>query len=449
MRRTGEMRRGLALAMLAVLLLAMPGVAAGRQEAPSGEITFSFWGDPAELAAYRSLSDAYMAAHPGATIRLAHVPRSDEFFARLATGFAAGNPPDVFLLNYRRYGQFASRGALTPVGPLLAGREFDPGAYYPGPLEAFTREGELVCLPQNLSSLVVYYNRDLFAAAGVPLPEPDWTWDEFLSAAQALTKDIDGDGLTDQHGLGVENSLIRFTPFIWQAGGELVDDVDNPSRLTIDTPEARAGIQWFIDLNLVHGVVPTEPEVLARSDEDRFMDGTTAMLLQSRRVVPTLRGIQSFTWDVASLPTGEEAAGILHSDAYCMAAGSANPDLAIDFIAWAGGPDGQAIAAQAGRTVPSLAAVAESPAFLGPREGVASGTPLDRFNAPASARVFLDTIPDIRRVPSISTWPEVEEAFNNTLGRAFYGEIPVDQAIEIAIQRSADAFARAAAEQGE
>jgi hypothetical protein len=43
----------------------------------------------------------------------------------------------------------------------------------------------------------------------------------------------------------------------------------------------------------------------------------------------------------------------------------------------------------------------------------------------------------------------VEEAFNNTLGRAFYGEIPVDQAIEIAIQRSADAFARAAAEQGE
>ena len=128
-----------------------------------------------------------------------------------------------------------------------------------------------MCLPQNLSSLVVYYNRDLFDAAGVPYPEAGWTWADFLAAAKALTKDIDGDGLTDQHGLGVENSLIRFTPFIWQAGGELVDDVDHPTRLTIDTPQAREAIQFFIDLSLVHKVVPTEAEVLAISDEDRFI----------------------------------------------------------------------------------------------------------------------------------------------------------------------------------
>ena len=52
-----------------------------------------------------------------------------------------------------------------------------------------------MCLPQNLSSLVVYYNRDLFDAAGVPYPEAGWTWAEFLDAAKALTRDIDGDGL--------------------------------------------------------------------------------------------------------------------------------------------------------------------------------------------------------------------------------------------------------------
>ena len=43
-----------------------------------------------------------------------------------------------------------------------------------------------MCLPQNLSSLVVYYNRDLFDAAGVPYPEAGWTWDDFLAAAKAL-----------------------------------------------------------------------------------------------------------------------------------------------------------------------------------------------------------------------------------------------------------------------
>jgi multiple sugar transport system substrate-binding protein len=101
-----------------------------------------------------------------------------------------------------------------------------------------------------------------------------------------------------------------------------------------------------------------------------------------------------------------------------------------------------------GRTVPSLKAVAESPVFLGPRGGVATGTGFDRFAPPASARVYLDTIPQIRRVPSISTWPEVEEAFNTTLGRAFYGEVPLDDAIAIAIARSEQAFQRAAAEEG-
>jgi multiple sugar transport system substrate-binding protein len=438
----------LTVVMVVATLLGMLAPAAAQDEL-GGEVTFGFWGDPAEVSAYEAIVAAFEERHPGIDVRIEHVPNATDFYARLATGYAAGLAPDVFLINYRRYGQFAARGALTPVGPLLASSEvIAEEDYFPEPLEAFRFGGELMCLPQNLSSLVVYYNRDLFDAAGVPYPEAGWTWANFLAAAQALTKDIDGDGLTDQHGLGVENSLIRFTPFIWQAGGELVDDVEHPTRLTIDTPEAREAIQFFIDLSLVHKVVPTEAEVLATSDEDRFMNGTTAMLLQSRRVVPTLRQIQSFAWDVAPLPQHEEAAGILHADAYCLSATTENPVAAWAFIEFANGPEGQQLAARVGRTVPSLKTVAESPVFLGPRGGVASGNDLDRFAPPASARVYLDTIPEIRRVPSISTWPEVEEAFNNTLGRAFYGEVPVDDAIAIAMARSEQLFQRAAEEEG-
>ena len=439
----------LCLAAILIALTALgPAVSVAAQE-PSGEISFGFWGDPAEASAYEAIVAAFEEQNPGVAVQIEYIPNASDFYARLTTGYAAGLAPDVFLINYRRYGQFADRDALVPVGPLLESSEtLNAEGYYPQPLEAFRFNGELMCLPQNLSSLVVYYNRDLFDAAGVPYPEEGWTWDEFLTAAKALTRDLDGDGFTDQHGLGVENSLIRFTPFIWQAGGELVDDTDRPTRLTIDTPEAREAIQFFIDLSLVHKVVPTEAEVLAISDEDRFVNGTTAMLLQSRRVVPTLRQIQGFTWDVAPLPQYEEAAGILHADAYCISATTENQDVAWRFIEFANGPEGQQLAARVGRTVPSLKAVAESPVFLGPRGGVATGTDLDRFAPPASARVFLDTVPQIRRVPSISTWPEVEEAFQNTLGRAFYGEVPVDDAIAIAMARSEQAFQRAAEQEG-
>jgi multiple sugar transport system substrate-binding protein len=451
-RTESESRRRSAASCLAVVvavvtLLGMLAPAAA-QEPLSGEISFGFWGDPAEASAYEEIVAAFEDQNPSIDVQIEYVPNATDFYTRLATGYAAGLAPDVFLINYRRYGQFAARDALVPVGPLLeASENLDVEDYYPEPLEAFQFNGELMCLPQNLSSLVVYYNRDLFDAAGVAYPEAGWTWDDFLAAAKTLTIDINGDGLTDQHGLGVENSLIRFTPFIWQAGGELVDDVDRPKTLTIDTPEAREGIQFFIDLSLVHKVVPTEAEVLAISDEDRFINGTTAMLLQSRRVVPTLRQIESFTWDVAPLPQHEEAAGILHSDAYCMSATTENQAAAWKFIEFANGPEGQQLAARVGRTVPSLKAVAESPVFLGPRGGVATGTGFDRFAPPASARVYLDTVPQIRRVPSISTWPEVEEAFQNTLGRAFYGEVPLEDAIAIAKARSEQAFQRAAEEE--
>ena len=446
-RTSHRLQGGLLALLLLGSLVAFGQVGGARQSAPSGAVIFSFWGDPAELRAYEAVVAAFEASQPAIDVQIAHVPAADDFYAQLATGFAAGLPPDVFLINYRRSGQFAARGVLESLGPrLAASSSLTEEAFYPQPLDAFRLNGELVCLPQNLSSLVVYYNRDLFDAAGVPYPTAGWTWDQFLAAAKTLTKDSTGDGITDQYGLGVENSLIRFAPFIWQAGGEIVDDPNQPTRLTIDTPEAKAGIQFFIDLSLVHKVVPSEAEVLAISDEDRFAAGTTAMLLQSRRVVPTLRTIQTFTWDVGPLPQQTMAASILHSDAYCLSAASANKEAAWAFIEFAAGPQGQAIAAETGRTVPSLRAVAESTAFLGPRGGVPSGTPLDRFAAPASSRVYLDTIPQIRRLPSISTWLEVEEAFNTTLGRAFYGEIPVDEAIALAQARAADAFRRAAAE---
>src|SRR5690606_30142895 len=123
-------------------------------------------------------------------------------------------------------------------------------------LESFTWAGEVMCIPQNISSLVVYYNRDLFSAAGLPEPADDWTWAEFLTAAKSLTVDHDGDGVTDQFGLGVEPSLYRLAPFVWQNGGRIVDDPDYPARLGLTRRPSLLALEWFVALQTVHGVVP-------------------------------------------------------------------------------------------------------------------------------------------------------------------------------------------------
>ena len=402
--------------------------AAAEAEDP---VSFMVFGDPAELAAYESLVAAYEARYPASEIELIHIPGQGDYRQRLAADFAAGTPSDVVLINYRRYASLAARGALEPLGPYLTrSNMIQPSDFYPEAIEPFRWEGELMCIPQNLSSLVVYYSQAAFDQAGLAYPSDDWTWDEFLQTAQALTEDSDGDGQSDRFGVGVEASLLRVAPFIWQAGGDLVDDPAHPTRLALDTAEARRALQWFADLQVTHRVAPGRVEEEAESSEDRFLNGRLAMFLNSRRGVPTYREVQGFVWDVAALPQDRKRAGILHSDAYCMPASASNQDAIWRFIEFANSAEGQAIVAASGRTVPSLRAVAESPAFL------------DATARPANSKVFLSTIPYIRGVPVMATWVDIEDTAGEEIERAFYGEATVDEAIQTAISRTAAFFAR-------
>ena len=92
----------------------------------------------------------------------------EDLIARLSTSLAGGSPPDLFLMNYRFYGQFAARGALEPLEPYVEDSdEFELDDFYPQAVDAFRWNGEVTCLPQNISSLVVYFNRDLFRKYGV------------------------------------------------------------------------------------------------------------------------------------------------------------------------------------------------------------------------------------------------------------------------------------------
>jgi multiple sugar transport system substrate-binding protein len=411
--------------LIAVLLVAAAcGDVAGGAE---GRTTVSLvvFGESEEIGAYRALAESFEAAQDDVAIELVEVADRQALITRVATSIAAGDPPDLFLINYRVFGQFAGRGVLEPMQRRLdASDVLDEDDMYGLALDAFRYPGDdLTCLPQNVSSLVVYYNRDLFDEAGVPVPADGWTWDEMTSAARQLT----GDG---QYGLGVEASIILLAPFVWSNGGEIVDDPQRPTRLTLDTPAALEALDRFLALR-TDGLIPTVEESAAEDDEARFANGRLAMVMSSRRVTPQFRTITGFEWDVAPLPVLAEPAGMLHSDAYCTPADSPNHDAAFSFVEFALGPEGAPVIARTGRTVPSLRSVAESDAFL------------DAGAAPASSEVFLDTIPAIRALPTISTWPEIEDATGEILEAARARGTP---AAEVARQLDAatrDLFARA------
>jgi multiple sugar transport system substrate-binding protein len=416
------------------LVLAVLAVAAGCEEGPDDEvtrITVMVSGDPEEIEVYRAVVTAFDDSQTGIDAELLPFADRDDLIVRLSTSIAGGEPPDLFLLNYRYYGQFAARDALEPVDPYLQASEvFSAEDFFATSMTPFQWEGEQICLPQNVSSLVVYYNEDRFADAGLPLPAEGWTWDDMVRSARALTQDEDGDGTPEVYGLGVDPEIIRLAPFVWSNGGTLVDDEAAPTRFDFDAAAVTA-MQRFLDLRSVEGVTPTDEEAESEDFESRFLNGRLGMLMESRRVVPTLRTITSFRWDVAPVPVLGEPVSVLHADAYCMTADADAKDASWRFIEFALGPEGQRIAAEAGRTVPSLRSIADSDAFLDPTA------------EPQNSEVFLDQIPRLRAVPVVSTWAEIEDVTNGIIEEAYYlGGEALEAAIEITTQ-TRELFARA------
>lgn len=394
-----------------------PTATAAAPETLSGDLSFLVFGEPAEAKAFVDVAAGFQAENPGVHINTEAVPSQPNHLLKLATEFSAGDPPDVWVIDYRRFGLLQNAGVVESAEPYLEkSTVIQASDFYTKPLAPFTYNGQIQCIPMNMSSLEVYYNKSLFDKAGLAYPTADWTWDEFVNDAKAISALSTPDEKI--WGLGIDPQLIRLAPFIWQNGGDIVDDLNRPTRLTLDTPEAKEAFQWFVDLQVKHHVVATQEENISELDQTRFLFNTLGMWLLSRRVVPALRTSSGFDWDVAPLPMGKEKVSILHSDAYCISKDSPNKDLAWKFVEYANGPVGQVIAAKTGRTVPSLKSVALSPTYLEPEK------------PPKSSNVFLDMGPYLRATPQIATWPDIELKTNAIITEAFYGHITVDEAIK-------------------
>jgi multiple sugar transport system substrate-binding protein len=189
-------------------------------------------------------------------------------------------------------------------------------------------------------------------------------------------------------------------------------------------------MQRFFDMRGAYGVSPPAEVADATPFEEQFLDGSLAMYMDSRKVVPTLRTITDFDWDVAPLPILKEPATVLHSDAYCMTAGSDHQDEAWTFMEFALGPEGQKIAAETGRTVPSLVSIAESDVFLDPA------------NEPSNSQIYLDNIPLARTVPNIGPWAEIEEMANGFIEEGYYSNADAAEVAREVVTQTQPLFAR-------
>ncbi len=353
-----KMKKGTGI-LLVALLVFLTGCGNPSGKGGPVEVRVTFWGSPEEVDIITHSIEDWQKVHPQIKVIFEHTPYTG-YDSKVLTRIAGGAAPDVITTEVNYFVTFASKGVLENLTPFVQNDpDFKTSDFFPQIIDRFTMDGNLYIVPRDVAPFAcVFYNKDLFDQAGVPYPTDDWTWDDLLAKARALTRK-DANGRTTQYGF----YGWAWQNFVYGNGGSLVDDVKHPTRSRITDPATIEGLQFFSDLSNLYQVAPTSTALanLGMGVDMMFASGRLAMFLSGVWETPLLRNYK-FKWDVAMFPknkTGVRAFGTGGSG-YGILRSSKHKKEAWEVIKALTGPEGQARLAERGLAQPARIAVSES-----------------------------------------------------------------------------------------
>jgi multiple sugar transport system substrate-binding protein len=428
-----------------------PSPAASSSAPTPVSLSFGVFGGDATVQAYRDLVQAYTAEHPEVTISLRVSGDADQAARRVRQSTQAGTAPDVFLLDSNDLAGLVGTKTLEPLDELMADRDLQFGDDFQRlGFTAFSADQMLQCMPVEVSPLVVYYDPDAVDLSLLP-PDPDdaedvdpgvvpdetgagsptasateepgaspsegadegvsaengWSWEQFVAAAQLAAAE-------GAKGVWIPPDVDVLTPLVRSQGGDVVDDVIDPTTLTLSGDAPVQAMDKVLSLVRNPVLSPTAAQIGAKDALTRFTDRDTAMLLGTRAVLPELRAA-GVRFDVMPLPSLGRFRSYSDVTGLCLAAGGAHVSEAADFVAWAVGEEGAAVLARSGAVVPSNIAVLHSGDFLQPAR------------RPRHAEVYAASVVRSDPGPYSAQWPTVTHRTNLALTRLFH-DLSIDQA---------------------
>ncbi|HEY3111490.1 MAG TPA: sugar ABC transporter substrate-binding protein, partial [Chloroflexota bacterium] len=283
-------------------------------------ITFMSWSAADSLGRKIdvALTDEYMKANPGVTVKTEDVPFND-YMKKLQTMFAADIGPDVLWDSIWRQPRFVQAGAVIALDDLVKGDSGVP-KYTPTALEMGKYKGKLYGLPLGASTWVVHYNSTLFAEAGLKNPGElkaanQWSWDALKDAALKIGK-REGDRLVTQ-GYMTDRQAYTWMNYAFNNGAQYVDKAG--VKFQVDSKESVEALQWLADFILTHKVSPTLTDQQGGDYVPRFSTGKLALMTTWAGSAIDVKKVigDKFQFDIIELPvskSGRESGGYWHAN---------------------------------------------------------------------------------------------------------------------------------------
>ncbi|MGW2713823.1 ABC transporter substrate-binding protein [Streptomyces sp. NPDC001356] len=253
--------------------------------------------------------------------------------------------PDLLMLDNPDLQQIARTGALTPLDRY----GIDADGYAEGIRSAGTYRGKVYGLAPTVSTVALFYNKDMLAEAGVAVPK---TWDELRTAAARLTR-------PGRYGMAVDANATfegtwQFLPFLWSNGGD---------EKRLDSPQAAQALQLWVDLVRSGSMSKSVLNWTQADVHDQFVAGRTAMMVNGPWRISAMDRTENLHWGVAPLPVrrlGQQLLTPLGGEVWAVPRNSseARQRAAARVLACLNDPANMLALAEQYHTVPSRSSVA-------------------------------------------------------------------------------------------
>ncbi len=267
----------------------------------------------------------------------------ETYMEKLNTMATGGNLPDCGLMSEAGVLQWAEQGMLADVSEMYGEDEAKPLAS-----ATYTYDGATVAYATANNSLVLYYNKDMFDAAGLPYPpanaEDAWTWDEFVEVAKQLTLDANGKNAAGpsfdpnnivQYGCMIENLPWQLEVWCRSNGSGFYNE--DGTEVTINDPAAIEALQKIADLYLVHHVAPLSSGLTDDGVQRSLIAGTCAMTTNGAWNIGTCLSAareEGLNYGIGVLPYMKEKVTISTGGPNVVFSQTEHPEEAMEFIKW-------------------------------------------------------------------------------------------------------------------
>jgi multiple sugar transport system substrate-binding protein len=202
-------------------------------------------------------------------------------------------------------------------------------------------------MPKDFDTVAVWYNKEIFDSAGVEYPNSDWTWEEFVETAKALTdteKGIYGAAVQLDEQAGWYNTIGSF-------GGWVISEDKKESGF--GDPKTQAGIQCWVDL-INEGISPSYGQLNDTNSNTLFESGKLAMQWNGSWAVSEYAGIDEIKdkIDIVEVPSVDgKKSSVIHGLGNVIFSKSKNPDEAWKFVEFLGSKEAMDMQANAATAI--------------------------------------------------------------------------------------------------